>query len=210
MATKNIYLVRHGETDANLHEYVPSKLEPLNEKGVIQADAFAARVAHLEFEKVYVSDFVRSQQTAQTLLKLKNHTPVVESAFGEVREPSSLFGVPDVDERVIAHRKNRNENVENPQWRQEDGENFHDIFQRLTKAKQILEEDEAKSILVVSHDFFLQLFTAMILLKPERPTMEWFTVAKTLKASNAGITLCTIEDGVWRLVLWNDHAHFAE
>lgn len=203
-------MVRHGETDANLHEYVPDKNEPLNAQGLVQADAFADRVGHLDFEKIFVSDFVRSQQTAEKILKLKNHIPVIESAFGETMEPSSLFGISDKDERVIAHRRDRNANVENSNWRQEDGETFHDIFERVQKAKHILEDDEAESILVVSHAFFLSLFTATILLDAQRPTHDWFHVAQTLKVSNTGITLFTIEDGAWRLLLWNDHAHFAE
>lgn len=207
---KHIYFVRHGETNANLNEYVPDKHEPLNEQGLIQAGLFAQRVEHLDFDKIIVSEFRRSQQTAEMILKLKNHSPVIEPAFGEMIEPSSLFGVSDKDERVIAHRKNRNANVENPEWRQEDGENFHDIFERIQKAKSILEEDESESMLIVSHAFFIALFTATILVGAKRPTNDWFHIAKTLKVSNTGITLFTVEDGVWRLVLWNDHARFAE
>ncbi len=210
MSTKKIYFVRHGETDANLHEYVPYKNEPLNEKGLIQADVFAERVAHIDFKKVFVSDYLRAQQTAATILKLKNYTPVIESAFGEFTEPSSLYGAGDKDERVISYRKNRNAQVENQQWRQEDGETFYDIFERIKRAKKLLEDDTSESILVVSHSFFLMLFVATVLLKAECPTNSWLQVARTLRVSNTGVTLCTLNEGVWKLVMWNDHAHFAE
>jgi probable phosphoglycerate mutase len=210
MGAKNIYFVRHGETDANLHEYVPSKEESLNEKGFLQADVFAERVKSIEFHKIITSDFVRAQQTAKTIASIKNITPEIIPVFGEVLEPSSLFGVFDTDERVQAHRRDRNNNVEDASWRQEDGENFTDVFLRITQAKKLLMEDASESIMVVSHSFFIQLFVAAILLKNEEPTNDWFSIAKTLKLSNTGITLFTVNEGVWKLIMWNDHAHFAE
>jgi len=210
MSTKKIYFVRHGETDANLHEYVPSKEEPLNETGMHQAFAFSERVKGIEFEKLVVSDYVRAQQTAQLVSEAKALQPHIVPVFGEVLEPSSLFGVFDSEQSVINHRTNRNAHVEDPSWRQEDGENFSDVFKRITEAKQFIENDEAESLLIVSHSFFIQLFTAAILLLPNEPTNDWFKIAKTLKCSNTGITYFTIKDGIWKLVMWNDHAHFAE
>jgi broad specificity phosphatase PhoE len=210
MGAKNIYFVRHGETDANLHEYVPSREESLNEKGFLQADVFAQRVKNIEFLKIVTSDFLRAQQTAKTIASIKNITTEAIPVFGEVIEPSSLFGVSDTDPRVQAHRRDRNKNVEDPTWRQEDGENFTDVFSRIVEAKKFLMEDSSESIMVVSHSFFIQLFVAAILLKNEAPNNDWFSIAKTLKLSNTGITLFTVDEDVWKLIMWNDHAHFAE
>lgn len=207
---KRIYLVRHGETNANLNKTVTGKSEPLNETGLVQAEKFAVRMESFDFEKLFVSDFLRAQQTAAPIITTKQMKPNIEAAFGEALEPSSLFGISEDSEIVMEHKRNRNSNIENPLWRQEDGENFEDIFKRVTTAKRILEEDTAENILVVSHSFFLQLFTAAILLNNSAPTNNWLQIARTLKISNVGITLLTFDKDVWRLVMWNDHSHFAE
>jgi len=210
MTSKKIYFVRHGETNSNLQRYVPSKDEPLNEHGLLQAEQCATRVQNIDIQKLIVSDFHRAQQTAAPIAHVKNMQMEVCPSFGEVLEPSSIYGISESEESVVEHRKNRNGNVENPEWRQEDGENFSDIFARVLASKKLLEEDSFESILVVSHSFFMMLFAAAILLGNEVPTNAWYHVASTLKISNTGITQFTFEEGVWRLVMWNDHAHFAE
>lgn len=207
---KRIYLVRHGETNANAEEYVPSKLEPLNENGLMQAEALTRRLANISFEKIIVSDFVRSQQTAEPIAKIKGLTPEAVPSFGEMLEPSSLYGVHDIDERVQTYRKNRNENVDNRAWRFEDGETFGDVLDRVLASKAYLEESDCESVLVVSHGFFLQMFGATILLDATECSKLWFRALTTLRMSNTGISLLTYENGKWRVVLWNDHAHFAE
>jgi len=212
MAIKHFYFVRHGETNGNLHRYVPGKDEPLNDHGFLQASQVAERTLNIDFDKLYTSDFLRAQQTGTYIAESRKMELEALSAFGEVIEPSSLWGMSEESDEVQMHRKNRNSNVENQEWRQEDGENYSDIFARVQSAKKILEENTSNNILVASHSFFMQLFAAAILLNISKPTHDWFQVAVTLKISNTGVTLFTFDDetNVWNLVTWNDHAHFAE
>ena len=49
----DLYFVRHGETEANKHELIPSKEEPLNEVGHLQALRLAERVSNLEIDKLF-------------------------------------------------------------------------------------------------------------------------------------------------------------
>lgn len=212
MGIKRIYFVRHGETNANLHSYVPGKDEPLNDHGFLQAAQLAERTQNIDFDKLYTSDFLRAQQTGKFISEGKKLPMESLSAFGEVIEPSSLWGTSHESEAVQLHRKNRNGNIENPQWRQEDGENFSDIFTRIHTAKKILEENSSSDILVASHSFFMQLFTAAILHNTAEASFDCFQVATTLQISNTGVTLFTYDDETkeWKLVTWNDHAHFAE
>jgi len=210
METKRIYFVRHGETQANVEEYCTGSDEPLNEKGLLQADAMAQRLMSIEFKKLIVSDFKRAKQTAEPITKLKGMSAEEISFFHEVVHPSSLFGVHDSDERIKVYRQTRNENVENPSWAFEDGETLPSVFKRIQDAREYLENESSESIVVVSHAFFLGLFTAAILLDELVPTKQWFSLAKKLRMSNTGVSLFEIIDGQWRLIMWNDHAHFAE
>lgn len=207
---KHIYLVRHGETQANIEERIPRETEPLNDTGRMQAEELAIRLTNIDFKNIIVSNFLRAQQTAEPIAKLKRLTPEVNSDFREMMEPSSLFGLAGDDERVRAYRRDRNENIGNKNWRYEDGETFTEVLQRVHSAKQYLQEQACEKILVVSHGLFLRIFMAAILLDVQAPSDHWWHTVRTLRKSNTGISLCTFEEEEWKIVLWNDHAHFAE
>ena len=189
MSTKKIYFVRHGEIDSNIERYLPTKIESLNLNGFVQAEFVASRMKGISIQKIYISDFLRAQQTAEPIALSKNIVPDVAPIFGEVMEPSSLLNLSEEDEQVLLHRKNRNANIENPAWRQEDGENFEDIFTRVRHAKSLLETDDAETTLVVSHSFFMMCFASAILLDIQTPTREWYNLAFKLNTSNTGITM---------------------
>lgn len=63
--SKEIYLIRHGETEYNRMGIVQgSGIDaPLNEKGQKQAEAFFNRYADIPFDKIYASQLQRSYQT---------------------------------------------------------------------------------------------------------------------------------------------------
>ena len=114
---KRIYLVRHGETKANLHLYVPGKEEPLNSAGFKQADVLSQRVGQLDFDIIITSDFLRAKQTVKPILEIKKQIVEIMPDFGEMFEPTSLHGLFDNDEKVVNYRQERNANVENTTWR---------------------------------------------------------------------------------------------
>lgn len=62
---KEIYLIRHGETEYNRKGIVQgSGIDaPLNDRGKRQAAAFFKKYGHLEFDKIYASKLLRSYQT---------------------------------------------------------------------------------------------------------------------------------------------------
>jgi len=207
---KRIYFVRHGQTQANIDRYFSDKNEPLNEVGQRQADIMAERTKSIDFDKLVASDFVRARQTAEAIAKIKGSEIEVQPTFGEKLEPTSLIGQSEdegIGEQFINDCK---ANVENPDWRYEDGENYSDMFKRVLLAKKFLEEDESESIFVVSHSIFSRIFAAAILLDSKEPTIEWFNLAYRLGLNNTAISLFTIKNNKWKLTMWNDHAHFAE
>ena len=63
-----LWLVRHGETEWNRTGRMQGDSDiPLNDLGVKQAEALAARIGHETFDKIYSSDFQRALTTAQTV-----------------------------------------------------------------------------------------------------------------------------------------------
>lgn len=79
-----LFLVRHGESEGNRDKrFTGHGPSPLSPRGVAQAEATGAALAALNVDHVYVSDLVRTRQTAAPLLALTRITPVV---LAEIRE----------------------------------------------------------------------------------------------------------------------------
>jgi broad specificity phosphatase PhoE len=90
---KQIYFIRHGQTEGNVLDTAHGKDMPLNPTGIEQADAVAARVANINVSKIYTSDFLRAQETASAIAKIIQVPIEYSDSFGEYLEPSSLFGL---------------------------------------------------------------------------------------------------------------------
>jgi probable phosphoglycerate mutase len=71
MSKKEIYLIRHGETEYNKKGIVQgSGIDAdLNETGRNQAEAFHRKYGDVAFQKVYTSALVRTHQTVENLMK---------------------------------------------------------------------------------------------------------------------------------------------
>lgn len=62
------YLVRHGETNANLNDYVQGWFDvPLNETGRAQCIAAAKEIKKLGIKRIIASDLIRTRQTAEII-----------------------------------------------------------------------------------------------------------------------------------------------
>jgi broad specificity phosphatase PhoE len=84
-----LYLVRHGQTDASLHNRFCGRIDPpLNATGLAMAGALAARYGHEGFVEIACSPLVRARQTAQPVaerarLPLTIDDDLNEIAYGE-------------------------------------------------------------------------------------------------------------------------------
>ena len=63
-----VYLVRHGQTDANLHRVIQGQTDTsLNASGIIQAKQVAEKLKNVHPEFVISSDLKRAKQTAKII-----------------------------------------------------------------------------------------------------------------------------------------------
>ncbi len=208
---KKIYFVRHGESVANRQGYLGGKDAELSDTGVHQANYVSQRFQNLDITRLFASDFVRAQQTAKPISEVTGLPIIIDQVFGEYLEPSCFLGRAEDDLEVMAYRKERNQKVElDPGWLHSDEESVGHFIVRIKTAKELLEAEKVSNIAVVSHAFFIQSFIATILLRSTVPTQSWLSTVLTLKHSNTGISLLTFDEGVWRVVMFNDHAHFAD
>ncbi len=77
---KEIYIVRHGETEWNaLGKYQGWSDVPLNERGRAQAEACAERLESVEFHTIVSSDLSRAMDTAKTIAKYQDGLDVIST-----------------------------------------------------------------------------------------------------------------------------------
>jgi broad specificity phosphatase PhoE len=82
--SEEIWLARHGETDANAEGRVQGSLDPpLNERGREQARALAKEVAPLGIRTLYTSQLLRARETAAIIGEALGLEPRVDERFAE-------------------------------------------------------------------------------------------------------------------------------
>lgn len=84
----NLYIVRHGESEGNVHTFVGSD-PALTEKGKKQAKKRGEELSHVSFSAIYCSTLIRAQQTAEFLRHKRDisviiHPNIHELVYGEL------------------------------------------------------------------------------------------------------------------------------
>lgn len=81
---KSFYVVRHGETDWNKEQKVMGQSDiPLNEKGILQAEAAAEKVQALLIDVIIASPLKRAKATADIIGSKINCPLVIENNLKE-------------------------------------------------------------------------------------------------------------------------------
>src|ERR1051325_5393442 len=85
MMRKEIYIIRHGETNLNKDRIVQGRGmdSHLNDKGKKQAQAFFKHFSHESFEIIYTSSLTRAKQTVQPFVDA-GHSIFPHSALDEI------------------------------------------------------------------------------------------------------------------------------
>lgn len=165
---KEIYIIRHGETELNRLGIVQGRgiNSDLNETGEAQAQAFYHHYKDVDFDKVYTSKLKRTHQTVKHFLDSnlpwEQHEGLDELAWG------IWEGQPNTEEAREAFK----EIVEkwqggNYEAKFEGGESPNDVAFRLRQALDfILAKEEEKRVLVCMHGRAMRLFLCVLLEKP--------------------------------------------
>ena len=209
---KIVYFVRHGQSADNVAPRFQSPDSPLNEVGQKQAESVAERVGKLSFEALIASPFRRAKETAEAIAKTTGKEPEYSELFTERVKPTNINGKAYEDEQANTLWREWEKSLYTPDMRIEDGENFGDLVARADKALAYLSARPEKSLVVVTHGYFLRTIVARVLLgellTPE--TFQRFHRAAAME--NTGLTVLRYkaafeEEAMWRLWIFNDHAH---
>lgn len=207
---KRVYFVRHGETVSNVENITQGLDDPLTEEGERQILRIAERATNIEFDALISSDAVRTQKTAEAIAKVKGMAIELSPLFREAKRPTSLEGkrweTPEYKELLQLEREHWGE----PGWRYEDAENYEDLVARARDAIGYIDAHEKDTLMVVTHGKFLKYMIAYLAFKDEMTPQIMRRFDELFRTTNTGVTHCYRDDSGWRLLTWNDHAHFAD
>ena len=204
---KTIYFVRHGSTDGNETDAYQLRTIPLSEKGLAQAAFVAERFKNIPIDVIISSDMTRAAQTADCIARAVGRIVVQSEFFHEILRPSAVRGKLKADPEVMKVTEHLNRYFADDTQRHSDEENFFDIRRRAVAGLDFLVKRPEENILVVTHGTIFNMLMA-VMFDGEHTTPEFFLkLNRFLHATNTGITKCLLQDGAWRLVVWNDHAH---
>ena len=161
---RKIYLVRHGETDANVEKkYCGQTDVDLNHKGLRDAASIAKVLKNITLDSIVSSDLKRTLKTAE-LINAYHHLDIElmpdfrEINFGKFENLTfEEIGVqyPEEKEKMIKEKINYNFL---------EGESLKVLHKRVVQAfNRLLKEKENEDLLIVSHGGVIRMILTEIL-----------------------------------------------
>lgn len=208
---KTVYFVRHGATLSNTANVYQERNTKLSEAGHADAEVVAERLAHVPVDMIVSSPLLRAQETAAHIAKRIGVPVQVCETAHERRVPTELIGKGKESPEGIAFREARRSLLQQTDNLPAGFENFAMVSARINETIQYLQNLSHENIVLVSHDSFMRLITAILLQGKEVDFDTSITVMDSLQSlANGGITKWQVKGDVWELQIYNDHAHFAE
>lgn len=210
---KKIYLIRHGESEANAGSKWQGAAGGLTSRGREQSRALGARLAGVSFAALVSSPLQRAIETTSIIAEHTGWDKEIEYSdlFVERRKPSVQVGMDraspeslEIEREVIAHFGELG-------WRYSDEENFEDMTTRAKAALAYLAEHPDDEIAVVTHGYFMRVMLACAIAEDALTPALCEHFIASFRTANTGISLLMYEPGKeecpWWLWTWNDHAH---
>jgi len=164
MIEKTLYIVRHGQTDLNKQGIVQGRgmNTELNNEGRAQAELFYTAYKHIPFDKIYISELKRTQQSVQQFIDLglpvEKLSGLDELAWGKYE------GQPSTPETKSAFFKIMREWTSgNLDAKFEGGESPNEVKLRQEQALEIImSHPEEKNVLICMHGRAMRLFLCLL------------------------------------------------
>ena len=212
MIEKTVYFVRHGQSQDNAAPVFQSPDLPLSELGRRQAGRVAERFCKFSFEALIASPFPRASETAEIIAKVTGVDVEYSELFVERIKPTCINGKPYDDEAANALWRNWDKSLYTPGMRVSDGENFDDLVRRADEALTFLGNRTERSLVVVTHGYFLRTILARIMLGEMISGETFRRFQRRASMENTGLTVVRYQGGFeeepcWRVWVYNDHAH---
>ncbi len=201
---KEIYIIRHGQTDYNLQNIVQGRgiNSSLNSTGQDQAAKFYQKYSNVGFDKLYASNLHRTHQTI---------APFIEEGIPLVKTPwidEISWGIYE----GVAHNPGSHTEYISiiNRWTEgelslkiEGGESAADLQGRLEPFIEMIKKDTAKKILVCTHGRTLRALLCLL---------SGDSVARMESFSHSNTTLYRVDfkNGIFKIIDSNNTSHLDE
>ena len=151
-----VYFLRHAQSEYNVKDLVnqdPKLKVSLTRQGEREAMRVAQKLRDLKIDIIFVSEFLRTQQTASFINKFHNVRIVVEK---RITEPKLGFeGKSAAEYERAAAREPFN-------FKLRGYESWHDVVERVKEFLNFVKKQNYNCVLVVSHDWILRATNKII------------------------------------------------
>ncbi len=212
MATKQIYLVRHGESENNANNVRQGPLGKLSPHGIKQAEFVADRFSKTPIDIIFVSPYERTMQTAEIINAQLKHPLEVTNLLIERRNPSEIVGKSADDPEVQKIINVIDKSFHDKNLRYSDEENFEDLKERAKALLAFLAARPEKHIMCVSHGIFIRMVALLIEFGENISSQELVRLSFLNPMHNCSTTLLEYnswnsgdEHQGWKLIVWDDY-----
>ena len=197
-----VYLIRHGEAEGNIYRRAQGQYESeLTAKGLRQVAALAERFRDERVDALYSSDLKRTQITAGAITKYHDLPMHLEPRLREIALgpwEDRPFG--DLQHFETQQMLYFNDDPDN--WRVNGAETFPELKERMRAVVlEIAEKHEGQTVVCVSHGMAIRSLLADLL------GIESAEIFKIRHGDNTSVSLLAVENGVMRVVYYNDNDH---
>lgn len=189
-----IYLIRHGESQANANKIYAGHTDfDLSKKGVLQAKATANYLKDIKVDKIYSSDLIRAYNTALATASLKN-MPIEKDVGLRELYVGKLEGLTrqDLIENHSDFMQTWRTDIKNTTT--DGGESVKELYDRFVKTvTKIADNNQGKTLFIFSHATAIRAFVAYCMGGIENMNdLGW--------ADNASVTKVSYTDGKFNLI----------
>lgn len=204
MTAATLILVRHGETDWNLHHRFQGQSDvPMNDSGRDQAAAAADHLRGVHAAAIYCSDLVRCRQTAEIIGSVVGVAPTVavelrERSFGRIEGLTRDEAAARFPESWEQRRR------DSPAWVPPGGESLGEMWKRiLTFTEDLWRRHQGQTFVIAGHGGPLKAIICSALGAGEQGRMRF-------AISNGSITVIRRNEAGSVVELMNETCHLGE
>jgi len=187
-----LYLIRHGQSTANLYSKLSTPETHLSERGIEDAKCAGALLQHCTFDKVFVSPYLRAIET------LEHAMPGVE---GEIVDCLHECDCGNIEGKLYAdvmamYGEEFTELMRIDDYTRFGGEDYESVRNRVREFMSIVEPLECEKIAAFSHAGFILAFFDEVMNRPGKP-------GRNINCVNGSVNVFEYKDGTWRVSAFN-------